>query len=166
VFVVATANDVSRLPPEFTRKGRFDETFFVGLPTSPERAAIWEVHLRRPRRMDEGIDVGRLAQISEGYAGAEIAEAVVGGMYRAFDDGGRPVRQADIEKSLRESVPLSRSHAPLLRRLAAWGPSTRVPPGGRICLSLTVRSGLSFLWRLPTSVGAARGPAPDARRHQ
>jgi len=80
VFVVATANDVAHLPPEFTRKGRFDETFFVGLPVAREREAIWQVHLCRPRRIESQIDVGRLVEASAGFAGAEIAEAVVSAM--------------------------------------------------------------------------------------
>jgi SpoVK/Ycf46/Vps4 family AAA+-type ATPase len=121
VFVVATANDVSKLPPEFARKGRFDETFFVDLPVAVERAAIWAVHLRRPRQIEDGVDVARLVEASEGYVGAEIAEAVVSAMYRAFAEGGRAVRQADIEASLKEGVPLSRSHAAMLLRLRAWG---------------------------------------------
>ena len=121
VFVVATANDVAHLPPEFTRKGRFDETFFVGLPGAQEREAIWRVHLRRPRHIEAQIDLGRLVEASAGHAGAEIAEAVVSAMYAAFDDGERPVRQSDLETAVRGSVPLSRSHAPLLVRLTAWG---------------------------------------------
>lgn len=130
VFVVATANDVAQLPPEFTRKGRFDETFFVGLPTATERAAIWQVHLRRPRRIEPRIDVARLVEASRGHAGAEIAEAVISAMYAAFDDGERPVRQTDLEKAVAESVPLSRSHAPLLARLTAWGAQHARAAGG------------------------------------
>lgn len=79
--------------------------------------------------MDEGIDVSRLVQASEGYTGAEIAEAVVTAMYEAFDDSERPVQQADLEAALRESVPLARSHAALLRRLAAWGAQHARPAG-------------------------------------
>ncbi len=129
VFVVATANDVAHLPPEFTRKGRFDETFFVGLPNQGEREAIWRIHLKRPRRIKESMDVAHLSRISEGYAGAEIAEAVVSAMYRAFDDEERPVRQADLETALRESVPLSRSHRALLERLTFWGLHHARPAG-------------------------------------
>ena len=127
MFVVATANDVSRLPPEFTRKGRFDETFFVGLPSSDERKAVWNVHLRRPRKAIPKFDVERLVTLSEGFTGAEIAEAVVTGMYLAFEDNYRAVSQSDMEQGLRESVPLSRSHAGLLSRLTIWGAHFAVP---------------------------------------
>jgi SpoVK/Ycf46/Vps4 family AAA+-type ATPase len=129
VFVVATANDVSSLPPEFTRKGRFDETFFVGLPTAAERAAIWRVHLRRPRAVEDGVQVERLAEASRGYVGAEIAEAVVSAMYRAFDEDERAVREADLTAALREGVPLARSHGALLARLTLWGAQYARPAG-------------------------------------
>jgi AAA+ superfamily predicted ATPase len=120
VFVVATANDVTRLPPEFARKGRFDEMFYVGLPNAAEREAIWRVHLRRPRRI--GLtDSSALVAASEGHTGAEIAEAVVSAMYRAFEDGARPVGQADLAASLAEGVPMSVSRAGDIRRLMAWG---------------------------------------------
>ncbi len=132
VFVVATANEVSKLPPEFARKGRFDETFFVDLPTAVEREAIWKVHLRRPRKIQNGIDVGRLVDASEGFVGSEIAESVVSAMYRAFADRGREVRQTDIEESLNQGVPLARSHAAILLRLRAWGRQYARPASGKL----------------------------------
>jgi len=120
VFVIATANDVTKLPAEFARKGRFDEMFFVGLPSATERESIWRVHLKRPRKIGQ-IDVDRLVTISEGRTGAEIAEAVISAMYRAFDAEERPVRQEDIEIALQDGVPMCVSHAATLRNLTAWG---------------------------------------------
>jgi SpoVK/Ycf46/Vps4 family AAA+-type ATPase len=120
VFVVATANDVTKLPAEFARKGRFDEMFFVGLPSETERESIWRVHLKRPRKIGK-IDVDRLVTISEGRTGAEIAEAVISAMYRAFDAEERPVSQEDLEIALQDGVPMCVSHAGALRKLTAWG---------------------------------------------
>ncbi len=120
VFVVATANDVTRLPAEFARKGRFDEMFFVGLPNAVEREAIWRVHLKRPKKLGQ-VDVERLVAISEGRTGAEIAESVVSAMYLAFDAEERPVAQQDFEVALKDGVPMSISHADTLRRVTAWG---------------------------------------------
>jgi SpoVK/Ycf46/Vps4 family AAA+-type ATPase len=121
VFVVATANNVRRLPAEFTRKGRFDEIFFVNLPAPEERRAIWQIHLRRPRRLDTNVAVERLASSSEGYTGAEIAEAVVSAMYQAFTEDARAVTESDLTTALRESVPMSQSHAELVAEMIAWG---------------------------------------------
>jgi len=84
VFVVATANDVQRLPTELLRKGRFDETFFVDLPDEPARRAILEIHLRRRKQAPEGFDLAALARESEGYSGAELEQVVVSALYTAF----------------------------------------------------------------------------------
>lgn len=121
VFVVATANNVRQLPAEFTRKGRFDEIFFVNLPDDGELQAIWQIHLRRPRQLEGSVELRRLAEASSGYTGAEIAEAVVTAMYQAFDQGARPVTEADLATALRETVPLAQSHGELLAEMTAWG---------------------------------------------
>ncbi len=93
VFVIATANDISRLPPEFMRKGRFDEIFFIDLPTRAERTDIFRLHLHR--RLAAGPDLGafdvtdallaELADRTEGFTGAEIEQAVVSACFDAFD---------------------------------------------------------------------------------
>ncbi len=120
VFVAATANDITRLPPEFTRKGRFDEVFFVGLPGAAERAGIFGIHLTRRGRDPAHFDLPALAQASEGYSGAEIEAAVVAGLYRAFGEGGRALTDGDLRAALAESPPLSRSRAAELTRLQQW----------------------------------------------
>ena len=84
VFVVATANDLSKLPPELQRKGRFDEIFFVGLANDRERREIFEVHLRRVREHTlRSYNLERLVAVSAGFSGAEIAQAIIEAMHEA-----------------------------------------------------------------------------------
>jgi hypothetical protein len=84
VFVVATANDVSRLPPELLRKGRFDEVFFVDLPDVESRAEILRIHLTRRRQDPAAFDLAELAGLMDGFSGAEIEQVVVSALYTAF----------------------------------------------------------------------------------
>ena len=90
VFVVATANDVSSLPPEFLRKGRFDEVFFVDLPGPAARRQIFTAHLKSRRQDPDAFDLEKLTEISESFSGAEIEAVVVGALYRAFAAERRP----------------------------------------------------------------------------
>jgi SpoVK/Ycf46/Vps4 family AAA+-type ATPase len=80
VFVVATCNDVTSLPPELMRKGRFDEVFFVDLPGPEERGQIFTIHLKKRRRDRGAFDLALLARASEGFSGAEIEQAIVSGL--------------------------------------------------------------------------------------
>jgi hypothetical protein len=84
VFIVATANDLTRLPPELLRKGRFDEIFFVDLPDEAERKQIWEIHLSYRKQQPSQFDLNQLVCASEGFSGAEIEQVVVAGLYRAL----------------------------------------------------------------------------------
>jgi ATPase family protein associated with various cellular activities (AAA) len=84
VFVVATANDVASLPPEFIRKGRFDEVFFVDLPEPHARRDIFAIHLAKRQQKVECFDLGKLADATAGFSGAEMEQAVVAGLYTAF----------------------------------------------------------------------------------
>ncbi len=127
VFVAATANDIGRLPPEFLRKGRFDEIFFVGLPGQNERASIFRVHLAKRGRDPASFDLAALAGISDGYSGAEIEAAVVDGLYRAFEDGARPLAEADICAALETVVPLSKLRADDIARMEAWAAANARP---------------------------------------
>ena len=79
MFVVATANDISKLPPELLRKGRFDEIFYVGLPTVMERREIFRIHLERRKRSFTDTQIGGLAEATKGFTGAEIEQAVIEG---------------------------------------------------------------------------------------
>src|ERR1051325_3730767 len=86
LFVFATANDISQLPPEFLRKGRFDELFFADLPSQEERAEIWAVHLgKRGRKVDE-FNVAELSSRTDGFTGAEIEAVVTEALYASFDE--------------------------------------------------------------------------------
>jgi len=127
VFVVATANNISALPPEMLRKGRFDEIFFVDLPTHRERRDILKVHLERrlvdPKVKGElAIDdalLDRLAGMTEGFVGAELESAVIGGLYEAFYED-RAVRAGDFVRAIEQTVPLSVTQAEQIRALRQW----------------------------------------------
>jgi len=119
VFVIATANDVSQLPPELVRKGRFDEIFFVDLPTAAERSDIWRIHLLKRNRDPQQFDLTTLAMASEGLSGAEIEQAVIAGLYEAFDKN-RPLEMSDLLDVLQETVPLSQMMQEEIDRLRTW----------------------------------------------
>ncbi|NLN91944.1 MAG: protein kinase [Candidatus Hydrogenedens sp.] len=119
VFVVATANDLSAIPPEFLRQGRFDDIFFVGLPTKPEREAILRIHLAKRGRDPENFDLQALVEASEGYSGAEIEQAVISGLFRAFE-ADRELETTDMLIALKEAPPLSRSRQAEIRALTDW----------------------------------------------
>jgi AAA+ superfamily predicted ATPase len=118
-FVVATANDISSLPPELLRKGRFDEIFFLDLPTQEEREEIFTVHLRKRNRLPQDYDVARLARESEGYVGAEIEQAVIDAMYIGFNEE-REFTTEDISTALQRQVPLSVSQRETVQALRDW----------------------------------------------
>lgn len=124
-FVVATANRVDLLPPELLRKGRFDELFYLGLPTEAERTAIFEVHLKRFRPLSwQSFDLARLAMVSGGFSGAEIEQAIVEAMHEAFE-AEREVNTDDVISAVRQSVPLSRTAGEHLAALEAWAAGGR-----------------------------------------
>mgnify|MGYP000843928791 CR=1 FL=1 len=120
VFVVATANDIAAIPPELLRKGRFDEIFFLDLPTEDERREIFTVHLRKRRRLPEDYDLDRLAAESYGYVGSEIEQAIIDAMYIGFNDSQREFTTQDISTALKRQVPLSISHRERIMALRAW----------------------------------------------
>lgn len=119
VFVIATANDVSQLPPELMRKGRFDEIFFVDLPTLPEREEIFAIHLKKRKRDPALFDCVRLAEMGDGMSGAEIEQAVVAAMFDAFY-ARQEVTTEHLEKALAETVPLSRTMKEKIADLRTW----------------------------------------------
>ena len=118
-FVVATANDISRLPPELLRKGRFDEIFFLDLPTLQERKEIFDVHLRKRKRLPQDFDLEQLAEESQGYVGAEIEQAVIDAMYVGFN-AGRELTTQDILEAIRRQVPLSVAQREVVQALRDW----------------------------------------------
>ena len=126
VFVLATANDVSKLPPELIRKGRFDEIFFVDLPDAEARAEILRVHLRRRKRDPRSFDIQRLAEATEGFSGADIETVVVSALYTAFTDG-QELTTEGLLREVRATVPLSVTMAEPIRTLRQWASGRTVP---------------------------------------
>jgi hypothetical protein len=119
-FVIATANDVSALPPELLRKGRFDELWFVDLPTPTERAAILAAALRAHGRAGAEIQLDRVAAATEGFTGSEIAALVPDALYVAFADDAREISTSDLLEVSETIVPLSRTADKKIADLRAW----------------------------------------------
>ena len=120
VFVVATANDVSHLPPELIRKGRFDDIFFVDLPDEEERKEILKIHLEQ-RTLDLfNFDLNQLVKETSHFTGAEIEAAIVSAMYEGFSDNKRQIETVDIIKELKESVPISTTMKEKVTALREW----------------------------------------------
>ena len=119
VFVMATANRVERLPGEFLRKGRFDEIFFVDLPTPEERQQIFNIHLSKRRREIARFDIEQLAKVSDGFSGAEIEQALIAAMYEAFAQD-REFTQLDIIAAIKATLPLSRTMTEQVTALRDW----------------------------------------------
>ena len=120
VFVIATANDLSSLPPELLRKGRFDEIFFVDLPDDVEREAIWKIHLGLRKQDAKKFDLTEIVSASDGFSGSEIEQAVVAALYRALHQKA-PLTTDLLIEELNHTVPLSvtrREDIDSLRRLA------------------------------------------------
>ncbi len=119
VFVVATANRIDMLPPELLRKGRFDEIFFVDLPTRVVREEILSIHLRKKKRNPNTYDVKLLADSSLGFSGAELEEAVREGLYEAFAEG-RELTTEHVLRALEKTFPLSRTMRSQIEDLRQW----------------------------------------------
>ena len=119
VFIVATANDVSQLPPEMLRKGRFDELFFVDLPNDVERESIWQIVISKQRRDPLNYDLIQLARASAELTGAEIEAVFLEAMFAGFERGKEPT-DLDIAAALSEFVPLSRLMADQIAATKQW----------------------------------------------
>ena len=119
VFVVATANDISALPPELVRKGRFDEIFFVDLPARDIRAEIIRIHLANREQVPEQFDVSLLAEASDGFSGAEIEQAIVSALYEAHAQQARLATQHILE-AIEGTRPLSVVMAEDIAALRHW----------------------------------------------
>jgi hypothetical protein len=126
IFLVATCNDAGALPPELMRKGRFDEVFFVDLPSAQERTDILKIHLARRKRDPAGFDLKALAAASEGFSGAELEQAIVAALHAAFS------RKADLSTDLileevRNTHPLSVLRREDIEALRTWAAGRTVP---------------------------------------
>ena len=108
-FVIMTANDISALPPEFLRKGRFDELWWIDLPNPTERVAVLEAALRANGRGDVKIDAARVAKACEGFTGSEIAAIVPDALFTAFSDFARQITTDDLLDAAKTVVPLSKT---------------------------------------------------------
>jgi SpoVK/Ycf46/Vps4 family AAA+-type ATPase len=126
VFVVATANDVQSLPPEFLRKGRFDEIFFVDLPDPATRAEIFRIHLEARGHDAEEFDLEGLAERTEGFSGSEIEQTVVSALYTAFSDGGT-LGTEGIRAEIAHTHPLSVTMGEKVQAMRAWARDRTVP---------------------------------------
>ncbi|HEY6003183.1 MAG TPA: AAA family ATPase [Anaeromyxobacter sp.] len=119
VFVVATANDVSRLPPELLRRGRFDELFFVDLPDAEARREILSLHLKRRGRDPRNVDVAAIADLSGDFSGAELEQVVVGALHRAYALR-RDVETGDLRRVAQDVVPLFKTYEEQIKALREW----------------------------------------------
>lgn len=131
VFVIATANDISHLPPELLRKGRLDEIFFVDLPQDDERQDIFKIHLRRRGRRSRDFDLVELSRMSDGFSGAEIEEAIISALFESFSQ--QVLLSTEILKStIAETVPLSKTMHEELARLRNWAAGRARPASGTV----------------------------------
>lgn len=119
-FVIATANDIEGLPPELLRKGRFDEIFWVDLPTAKEREAVLAATLKSYKRAPDGIDLKAVAQACNDFTGAEIAAIVPEAMFAAFNDNAREPTTADLIAAAGTVVPLAKTAEEKINKLRSW----------------------------------------------
>ena len=119
IFIVATANDISALPPELMRKGRFDEVFFSDLPSADAHRQIFSIHLQRRDRDPAGFDLDLLADSSKDLTGSEIEQAIMSGLFHAFA-AQRELNTEDILQAIGETHPLSLLMAEKIEHLRAW----------------------------------------------
>ncbi len=125
VFVVATANDIDRLPPELVRKGRFDEIFFVDLPDDATRAEIIGIHLKRREVPPHGIDIATIARATDGFSGAELEQLIVSSLFAA-DADGEPLDTAHLLEEAQRTSPLSVVMGERIRALREWAAARTV----------------------------------------
>ncbi len=119
VFVIATANDISALPAEVFRKGRFDEIFFVDLPNVEERKEIFRIHIKKYGRKSENYNVSKLARITENFSGAEIEQVIIQAMYEAFYER-KELSERHIEKAVKETIPLAKIVGNQIEKIRKW----------------------------------------------
>lgn len=128
-FVIATANDVRSLPPELLRKGRFDEVWWVDLPTEIEREQVLAATLRSYGRGKVEINLTAVAEVTDGFTGAEIAALVPDAMFSAFEET-REIDTPDLLTAARSVVPLSKTAGEKIRELREWA-AGRARPASR-----------------------------------
>ena len=135
VFVVATANRIEALPPELLRKGRFDDIFFIDLPSTAERREIFRIHLQRRQREPAHYDLDALATESEGFSGSEIEQSVIAALYYAFAEGTE-VLQTHLMRAVQEAFPISATMGEEIGRLREWAKERTRPASAAQRLSV------------------------------
>jgi ATP-dependent 26S proteasome regulatory subunit len=133
VFVAATCNNVTALPPELIRKGRFDELFFVDLPNQDERKQIFSIQLTKRKRNPAEFDLDQLAVAAEGFSGAEIDAAVQSALYAAFASK-QSLATETLLAALARTVPLSTTRAEEIQALRLWAKQRAVPASGPVVI--------------------------------
>jgi SpoVK/Ycf46/Vps4 family AAA+-type ATPase len=126
VFVVATANDIMRLPPELVRKGRFDEIFFVDLPSPENRREILLIHFRKRALDPAEFDLAAIVEATRGFSGSEIEQAIVSAMYTAHAKR-EALTQEDLLAEIRQTRPLSVVMAEKVQEIRDWAATRTVP---------------------------------------
>ncbi|MBI2920529.1 MAG: AAA family ATPase [Planctomycetes bacterium] len=129
VFVIATANRIADLPPELLRKGRFDEIFFIDLPSAKEREEIFKIHIGKRKRDPAKYDLKGLASAAVDFNGAEVEEAIVAAMYRGFSEE-REFAMPDVLGAVKETVPLAATMAEEIAALRQWARGRARQAGG------------------------------------
>ncbi len=122
-FVVATSNDISKLPPELIRKGRFDEIFFVDLPDRNERIKIFEIHLRKRGINSLGFDLNKLAELTDGFSGSEIEQVIISALYSSYGNFSYNSILTEISKT----TPLSRIRQKEFEFIRRWASERAIP---------------------------------------
>lgn len=119
IFIAATANRIDLLPAELLRRGRFDQLFFIDLPSRREREEIFSIHLRKRHNDLQQFNIAQLAQITKGWAGSEIEQVIISGMYEAFNEN-RPMTEDDLFIIFSNSVPLSTTMEEQIKKIRSW----------------------------------------------
>jgi len=125
VFLAATSNNITILPPEMLRKGRFDEIFFVDLPNGEIRAALFGLHLKKRGRDAGAFDLAKLAAASDGFSGAEIEQAIIAGLYSAFSAKQQLTTEILISE-IQNTRPLSVTRAEEVQAIREWAKTRAV----------------------------------------
>jgi SpoVK/Ycf46/Vps4 family AAA+-type ATPase len=125
VFIAATANEIDKLPPELLRKGRFDEIFFVDLPTEKERMEIFKVHIVKRTHNPEKFNLVNLSKATNNFSGAEIEQIVAAGMFEAFNEK-RQFNDHDLYKMIAKTVPLSTTMSERIKEIKRWADTRAV----------------------------------------
>jgi vesicle-fusing ATPase len=126
IFIAATANRIDLLPAELLRRGRFDQIFFIDLPTRVEREEIFSIHLKGKGNDPQDFNIPQLAQITKGWTGSEIEQVIISGMYEAFNEN-RKLTEDDLFVIFGNSVPLSITMEEQIKKIKSWAHNRAVP---------------------------------------